>query len=77
MNVLQGPVFRGSGIDMNGKGERRYARGLVRYDSVQHRVWVGGHRLHHGLTGVFLAGTGLALMAHDWRDRSYWFRIGR
>jgi hypothetical protein len=53
-----------------------YARGLVRYDAGRHRVWVRGQRLHHGLTGLFLAGAGLALMAHDWRDRSIWFERG-
>jgi hypothetical protein len=39
------------------------------------RLWVCGRRLHHGLTGVLLAAAGCALMAHDWRDRSFWFRL--
>ena len=53
-----------------------YAAGLVRYDAGCHRIWVCGQRLHHGLTGFLLAGAGLALMAHDWRDRSAWFERG-
>jgi hypothetical protein len=61
------------------------------------RVWVGGQRLHHGLTGIAVAGAGVAnlalrrsdvnraiawaiaggvLIAHDWQDRSVWFRRG-
>ena len=54
----------------------RYVKGLLLYDSQLRRVWVGGRRLHHGLTGLFLAGAGLALMAHDWRDRAAWFGLG-
>ena len=54
----------------------RYAHGLVRYDPARRRIWVRGQRLHHGLTGALLAGAGLALMAHDWRDRSLWFARG-
>jgi hypothetical protein len=66
-------------------------------DPQQRRVWVGGQRLHHGLTGIAVATAGLAqlatrrteatraiawalvggaLMAHDWKDRSVWFRRG-
>ncbi len=52
------------------------ARGIVRYDSRRRRLWVCGQRLHHGLTGALLAGAGMALMAHDWRDRSIWFARG-
>jgi hypothetical protein len=55
---------------------RDYARGLIRYDAHRRRVWVGGRRLHHGATGIVLAAAGVALMAHDWRDRSRWFRFG-
>jgi hypothetical protein len=61
------------------------------------RVWIGGQRLHHGLTGIAVATASLAnlalrrseanraiawvlaggvLMAHDWKDRSAWFRRG-
>jgi hypothetical protein len=29
-----------------------------------------------GISGLLLALTGGALMAHDWRDRSLWFRPG-
>jgi hypothetical protein len=61
------------------------------------RMWIGGQRLHHGLTGIAVATAGLAklatnrmgasraiawtlagglLMAHDWKDRSVWFKRG-
>jgi hypothetical protein len=54
------------------------AKGIVRYDKRRRRLWVCGQRLHHGLTGVLLAGAGMALMAHDWDDRSIWFdRVDR
>ena len=70
---------------------------IVAMDPELRRLWVGGQRLHHGLTGVALAAVGLAqlaagrtdasraiawtlaggiLMAHDWKDRSAWFRRG-
>ena len=52
------------------------ARGLIRYDATRRRVWVGGQRLHHGLTGCILAGAGMALMIHDRRDRAIWFERG-
>jgi hypothetical protein len=60
----------------NERSIHSYARGLVRYDACRRRIWVRGQRLHHGLTGLLLAGAGLALMAHDWRDRSVWFERG-
>ena len=50
--------------------------GIVRYDDARKRVWVGSQRLHHGLVGTLLAAAGLALMAHDWRDRGVWFARG-
>jgi hypothetical protein len=55
---------------------RTYAAGLVRYDAERRRVWVGGQRLHHGLTGALLTAAGIALMVHDRRDRSIWFKPG-
>jgi hypothetical protein len=55
---------------------RTYAAGLVRYDAERRRVWIGGQRLHHGLTGALLAAAGIALMVHDRRDRSIWFKPG-
>ena len=55
---------------------RTYAAGLVRYDAERHRVWICGQRLHHGLTGAVLTAAGIALMVHDRRDRSTWFRPG-
>jgi hypothetical protein len=33
--------------------------------------------LHRGTSMVALAATGTALMAHDWKDRSLWFKRGR
>jgi hypothetical protein len=55
---------------------RELAGGLVRYDARRRRLWVCGQRLHHGLTGIVLAGAGMALIAHDWADRSIWFARG-
>ena len=55
---------------------RAYAAGLLRYDAERRRVWVCGQRLHHGLTGALLAAAGIALMVHDRRDRSIWFKPG-
>jgi hypothetical protein len=50
---------------------------IVGVDPDRRRLWVGGQRLHHGLTGIALAAAGLVLIAHDWKDRSVWFRLGR
>jgi hypothetical protein len=61
---------------MSQPGVKSYAAGLVRFDAERRRIWVGGQRLHHGLTGAVLAAAGLVLMAHDWSDRSFWFRAG-
>jgi hypothetical protein len=55
---------------------KSYAAGVLRYDSERRRLWVCGRRMHHGLTGALLAAAGFALMAHDWSDRSFWFRSG-
>ena len=49
---------------------------LLAFDPARRRVWVGGQRVHHGLTGVLLALAGTVLMAHDWSDRPFWFRRG-
>jgi hypothetical protein len=70
---------------------------IIGIDPARRRIWVGGQRLHHGLTGVALATASLAnfalrrseasraialmlaggvLIAHDWKDRSAWFRRG-
>jgi hypothetical protein len=49
---------------------------LLRYDPDRKRLWVAGQRVHHGLTGALLLAAGTALMAHDWKDRSLWFRLG-
>lgn len=55
---------------------RTYAIGLLRYDAERRRVWICGQRLHHGLTGALLTAAGIAMMVHDRRDRSIWFRPG-
>jgi hypothetical protein len=42
-------------------------------------LWIFGQRLHHGATGAlltFAGAVGVALMAHDWKDRSVWFSRG-
>src|SRR5262245_43863992 len=70
---------------------------IVGFDPALRRLWIGGQRLHHGVTGIALAGTavaelaarrtaaaralatliaGGALVAHDWKDRSIWFKRG-
>lgn len=36
---------------------------LVGYDPLKRRLWIGGQRLHHGVTGIALAGTALAQLA--------------
>ena len=33
---------------------------LVGYDPALRRIWIGGQRLHHGATGIAVAGAGLA-----------------
>jgi hypothetical protein len=75
----------------------KIGNGILEVDPELRRLWIGGQRLHHGLTGVAVATAGLAqliarrtaanravaialaggvLMAHDWKDRSEWFRRG-
>ena len=51
----------------------------IHYDSVRRRLWIFGQRCHHGATGAvltFAGAVGVALMAHDWTDRSVWFSRG-
>ncbi len=36
---------------------------IVGYDPQLRRIWIGGQRLHHGVTGILLAGAGLAGLA--------------
>jgi len=55
---------------------KNFAHGIVSYDAQLRRLWVGSQRLHHGLTGLFLTGAGVALMLHDWHDRQVWFQRG-
>jgi hypothetical protein len=70
---------------------------IVGVDPELRRLWIGGQRLHHGLTGIALTSAAMAqlairrsagsraivwalaggvLIAHDWKDRSVWFRFG-
>lgn len=49
---------------------------LVGLDLERRRVWIAGQRVHHGLTGVVFAAAGVVLMAHDWKDRPFWFQRG-
>lgn len=49
---------------------------LLGLDLERRRIWIGGQRVHHGLTGVALALAGTVLMAHDWKDRPLWFQRG-
>jgi hypothetical protein len=37
-----------------------YGNRLIGVDPERRRLWIGGQRLHHGLTGAGLAGAGLA-----------------
>jgi len=51
----------------------------IHYDGVRRRLWIYGQRCHHGATGAvltFAGAVGVALMAHDWKDRSVWFCRG-
>jgi len=32
---------------------------LLAYDAERRRVWIRGQRIHHGMTGALVAGTGL------------------
>ncbi|HYU59417.1 MAG TPA: hypothetical protein VEK39_01540 [Solirubrobacterales bacterium] len=69
----------------------------VGIDLERRRLWIGGQRVHHGVTGLMVAAAGLtglaarrfttrgglewtllgsALIAHDWSDRSVWFKRG-
>ena len=36
---------------------------IVGLDPELRRMWIGGQRLHHGLTGIAVAGAGLAQLA--------------
>jgi hypothetical protein len=49
---------------------------LIGFDPDLKRLWIGGQRVHHGLTGVVFAAAGLVMIAHDWKDRPFWFQRG-
>jgi hypothetical protein len=38
-------------------------RALISYDRDMRRVWIGSQRVHHGVTGIALAGAGLVGLA--------------
>jgi hypothetical protein len=44
---------------MDEASTRSLAGGILRFDLERRRLWVGGQRLHHGLTGVLIATAGL------------------
>jgi hypothetical protein len=48
----------------------------LHFDAAKRRLWIRGQRCHHGATGALLAGVGVVLMLHDWRDRTKWFSRG-
>jgi hypothetical protein len=53
-----------------------YVTHPLHLDRNRRRLWILGQRLHHGAVGALLVGLGAALMAHDRKDRSLWFRPG-
>ena len=61
---------------MDSRQLRLYVGGLIRYDPAMRRVWIRNQRLHHGLAGTLLAAAGMALIVHDWHDRSRWLERG-
>jgi hypothetical protein len=42
---------------------RHFAKRLVEYDGLRHRVWIFGQRCHHGATGSVVATLACASMA--------------
>jgi len=51
----QAPIRLAPGVSPWKVGNR-----VIGYDPDLRRVWIGGQRLHHGATGIALAGTALA-----------------
>jgi hypothetical protein len=49
---------------------------MLGYDRARRRLWIGGQRIHHGMTGALLALAGALLMVHDWKDHEHWFARG-
>jgi hypothetical protein len=49
-------------MEMSKTATRVWTRGnrLVGYDPKLRRVWIGGQRLHHGVTGIAVLGAGVA-----------------
>jgi hypothetical protein len=38
------------------------------------RLYLGGHRIHHGLTGILFTCLGVILAVHDRHDWKVWIR---
>ncbi len=56
--------------DAAGRSVRHWAGGLVEYDPTRRRLWIGGQRMHHGLTGALFAGAGIgACVVHRMSPR--------
>lgn len=56
-----------------------WGNSVVGFDWARRRLWLGGQRMHHGLTGSMLAGLGLVgLAAQRLRIRSglQWTLVG-
>ena len=45
--------------------DRCFARRLVEYDALSHRLWILGQRCHHGATGSVVAGAAFMAMLSD------------
>ena len=77
LNLVLIGTTRGADTDrMKAEMPWKVGNRIVGLDPERRRMWVAGQRLHHGLTGIALAAAGLILIAHDWKDRSAWFRRG-
>ena len=49
---------------------------VFRYDRDRRRVWIARQRVHHGPVGLIAVLLGIALVLHDWKDRTIWFVRG-
>jgi len=48
---------------MSPRGPWKWGNRAVGVDVGRRRIWIGGQRLHHGVTGIVLAGVGLTGLA--------------
>lgn len=60
-----------SSENLVGRGPWTVGNRLVGLDPQRVRLWVGGQRLHHGATGICLAGAAAAKLAARRRAASY------